>query len=136
VLEGEAQSVDEIAWEERRLVVQVRCFLQGPEEALDEGDGAGLADGAVPGLHAAAGECPAEGLRGELGPPVGDEVRRCAEPSSGGGDEPSEGGAGRFEEEDASRQGSAREYVEEDGELEGEEAKEAGNSVMSIIQTW
>jgi hypothetical protein len=67
VLEGRSEPALEIGAEERRPRPKHADRLQGSEEPLDEGDGAGPADGAVAVADAVAGEGGPEGLRGDAG---------------------------------------------------------------------
>lgn len=125
VLEGEPQAAFEIGPQQRRSFACLRDGLEGSEEAVDECDRARFSDGAVAVAHATATECLPELLRRELRPLVGDGVSGWAEAAGGGAEETCDVAAARLGVEDARRERDSREDVENEGELEGEEAQEA-----------
>ena len=125
VLESRRKPGLEVGPEEGRPRPELAERLQGPEEPLDEGDGAGPADGAVAVADAVAGEARAEDIRGELGALVGDRVAGRAEAPDGHGQEAADLDRARLGEEDSGGERAAGEDVEHDGELEGEEAEQA-----------
>jgi hypothetical protein len=85
--EEERKAPLEIDPQKGRSCRDLRDCLQGQKEALDEGDGARLADGSIAVAHSVVREGLSERLRGELGTLVGDGVAGRAEPARRAGEE-------------------------------------------------
>jgi hypothetical protein len=86
--------------------MQAQVVFEGSEEALDEGDGAVLAEGPEPLPNAEGPEGVAEESCGELRSLIGDEVSGSSDSGHGATDQVSDGGGG-LEEEDGGGEGHA-----------------------------
>ena len=102
-------------------------IFEGFPKSFDEGDGAGLADGAETVSHCKAGKKLLEPRVGELGTSVGDKVARRSEPTTRCSKELLDLPGGRLGGKDASGEGHTGEGVENDGDLEMEETEQTGD---------
>jgi hypothetical protein len=96
-------------------------------ESFDDGNGAGLADGAesMPDTEAEE-ELPESRVR-KLRPTIGDKMSRNPETPRGFEKNDADLLSGRFFGEDAERERHSRKHIQDDGDLELKESEEAGN---------
>ena len=125
VAKAEFESTFEQAHHERRKAAEMQELFQSSPEAFEEGDGARLPYGSESVLDSVVSETVAEGNRGELCSVVAYEVSGWAETLDDDFEQVGEVLAGRDMGEEFGAERHSGEGVEDDGELEAEEAEEA-----------
>jgi hypothetical protein len=125
VAESELDSALEFLLHEGSESSETKEVFESPPESLDDGDGADLSDGAQTVANAEGSEGILEIGAGELTALVGDEVFGGSESFTRLPEELGKFARGRFFGKDSSGERKSGEEVEDEGELESEEAEEA-----------